>query len=941
MKTIQKILILSVCLLASFSGLKAQMVPDEELHRALELTPEVRKGKLPNGLTYFILKNAKPEKRMELRLAVNAGSTSEEENQRGLAHFVEHMAFNGTKHFKKNELVDYLESIGTKFGPHLNAYTSFDETVYMMQVPTDSVSQFNKSFQILEDWAHGLSFDSNEVNKERGVVIEEWRLGQGAFERMRNQYWPTIFKGSRYEQRLPIGDKGVLEKAPVERLKSFYKDWYRPELMAVVAVGDFDVDEVEKKIIEHFSGLKNPEKAKPLTKWEIVQSPNPEVGRAKDKEAPYTMIQIVYRHPIDSFKTEEDYRKMLIQRMLNMMLNARLEEKVNQPNAPFNYASSSYGKLVRYKNAYSSFAIVKDNGVLKGLEALANENERAIKFGFGPNELERAKKAYYRNLERQMNEMGKTESGRIIGRIVNYYLEGNPYLGPAKEMELYNKYINSIGPADFNDMIRYWITKDHYDCAIIIQTPDKPGINLPTDEQMSNAIKNANKREINPYDDMENNTPIIPKAPIAGTIKSESKDAATGIVEWKLSNGATVAYKKTDFKNDEIQFRAFSWGGASLYPVADDMNASVAADIMENSGIGNYTFADLNKFMKGKIASVRPTISETSEGMSGSASPQDMETMMQLIHLYFTAPRKDSSGFKSFMDQQKAFVENRNLDPESAYEDTIECVMSSYHPRRRPWSPALLREINQNRAFEIFKERFSDASDFTFMFVGNIQEDFFKQYVTTYIASLPSKGNKEKWEDVGIVKPKGKIKRTVKKGIEPKSSVTMTFTGDAKWSAKESMDLKVLLKLMNIKLRESLREENSGTYGVSCYGSISRIPTEQFGVTIKFGCAPDNIDQLTKAANKVIESVMENGCDEKNMVKVKETFRREREVSLKENSWWMNQISAHYTMNDPYANEKEFNEYFANLKSDDFKEAAKKYFSKENFAYFTWVPAEK
>ncbi len=916
----------------------AQELPEAELQRTLELFPNVRTGKLPNGLTYYIMQNKKPENRMELRLAVNAGSTSEDHEQEGLAHFVEHMAFNGTAHFKKNELVDYLESIGTKFGPHLNAYTSFDETVYMMQVPTDSAQQFNKSFQILEDWAHGLSFDSVEVNKERGVVIEEWRLGQGAFERMRNEYWPVLFKGSRYEQRLPIGKKEVLEKAPVAKLKSFYKDWYRPNLMAVIAVGDFNVDEVEQKIIAHFSKLVNPAKPRPLTNWVIAESPTVEIAKAKDKEAPYTMIQIIYKHPTEDVVTEADYRKQLMYRLYNNMISSRLEEIINKPDAPFNYAASYYGDFVRYKNAYASFAIVKENSIMRGLTALVDENEKVIKFGFSPGELERQKKQMLRDLERQQNEQDKTESSRIIPKIVSYYLEKQPFIGPAKELELYNKYIGSIRIDEFNQLARKWISKDGSNCTVIIQSPAKPGIKIPTDDEIRDMILTVGKRDIKPYDDTENNTPFIAKMPVPGKINAEKRDKETGVVEYTLSNGATVAFKQTEFKNDEVQLRALSWGGSSLYPLSDDVTASEASGIISNSGLGTYTNADLDKYLKGKIANVRPYISETSEGLYGSASPQDLETMMQMIYLYFTAPRKDTSGYKSYMDQQKAFVENRSLDPESAYDDTIEVTMSNYHPRRRPWTPALLKEVNHNRAYEIFKDRFSDASGFNFMFVGNIQEDIFKKLCTDYLAALPSTNKSETWQDIGITTPKGKIKKTVKKGTEPKSTVTMKFTGNATWTAKENMDMKVLLKLMSIRLREVLREENSGTYGVSCYGGLNRIPKQDFAVTIQFGCAPENIDRLTKAALKVIEEVQATGCDEKNLVKVKETFRREREVNLKENNWWMNTISQHYAMKDPYPSQKEFDAYFENLKSEDFTAAAKKYFDKENYAYFTWVP---
>lgn len=918
----------------------AQDLPSAELEQLIEISPDVKTGKLENGLTYYIIQNKKPENRMELRLAVNAGATSEEDDQQGLAHFVEHMAFNGTRNFKKNELVNYLESIGTKFGPHLNAYTSFDETVYMMQVPTDSLQQFNKAFLILEDWAHGITFDSNEVNKERGVVIEEWRLGQGAFERMRNEYWPMLFAGSRYGHRIPIGQKNILESAPPSRLKSFYKDWYRPELMAVIAVGDFDVDVVEQKIIAHFSKLTNPKKPKAITAWDVLETPNLQVASVKDKEAPYSIIQVIYKLPKTEFKTESDYRRIMMERIFNGMMASRLDEMMHKPDAPFNYAAIRYGELVRYKNSYSAFAIVNENNIMKGLTALIDESERVNRFGFSSGEFDRQVVQMQRQLEKQMNEADKTESARLAGKVVASYLKGQALMNVQKEFELFSKYIGTIHVEEVNQFCRDWVKEPAKNCLVIFETPDKPNIKIPEHSDIMDVVRDAAKRDLQPYQDFVSNTPLLKAPPAPGKIVAEKKDAVNGIIEWKLSNGVTVAFKKTDFKNDEIQMRAFSWGGASLYPLGDDASASEAASIIANSGVGPLNYNDLKKYMKGKIANVRPFITETSEGMMGNSSLQDIETMMQLVHLYFTAPRNDTAGFKSYMERQRAFIENRSLDPETAYEDTIEVTMSNYHPRRRPWTLGLLKEVKQKRAFELYTERFANAADFTFTFVGNADEPTLKNLVILYLASLPGNATKEKWEDVGVTTPKGKISKTVKRGMEAKSSVTMRFTGEAKFDPKESMHMKVLMKLMSIKLRESLREENSGTYGVSCYGALMRIPRQEFYVNVSFGCAPVNIDRLTKAALKVIDKVKEEGCNEQDLVKIKETFRREREVQLKDNNWWMNTINQYYAMNDAIPTQKEFDEYFNNLKSDDFKAAAKKYFAKDNYAYFTWIPAE-
>lgn len=904
----------------------------------LQLNPKVRTGKLANGLTYYILQNKKPENRMELRLAVNTGSTMEDDNQQGLAHLVEHMAFNGTKNFKKNELVDYLESIGTKFGPHLNAYTSFDETVYMMQVPTDSATQFDKAFLILEDWAGGLAFDPKEIDKERGVVIEEWRLGQGAQERMRNKYWPILFKGSRYEYRLPIGKKEILETAAHERLTTFYKDWYRPNNMAVIAVGDFDVDMVEAKIKKHFSQLTNPINERRVQAWEVPDQQTLDIAKVTDKEASYTMLEIVYKHPPQQTKTEADFRDNMVKQLYNGMMNARLQELMNGAKPPFNYAYTYYGDLVRTKNSYTSFAIVNDKGITTGLQTLVDENERVRRFGFTQTELDRYKKEMMRNMEKSYNERDKTESAQLVYPLVNHFLEGTPTVGIEKGLEYYKRFMDGINLVEVNAKAKEWITPNGKNCVVVIQAPEKESVVMPSDEAIKAMFATAETKALKAYEDKVLNIPLISKQPVAGKIVSEKKVEDGDYTELKLSNGATVVYKKTNFKNDEIQFRATSWGGASLYPEKDDISASMCGSIIEQSGIGAFDKSSLDKYMQGKIVQLYPYVSETQEGMSGRTTPQDLETFVQMLHLYFTNPRKDKNGYESIMQQYSGFIENQQLDPENAYNDTIEVTMASYHYRRRPFTLSVLKEADFNRAFTIFKERFSNAGDFTFYFVGNVTDEQMRQMATTYIASLPSTQKTETWKDVGVKTPKGKISKTVKRGVEPKSQVTFKYTGDATYSAKEEMYMQCLMKLMQIKLRETLREEKSGTYGVSCYGNIGRIPTQTYSVNIEFGCAPENVDSLTQAAYGVIAAIKQNGCDDKDLTKIKETFRRERETSLKENSYWMNKLIGKYTMNNGMPNQQEFDAFFASLSSEDFKRTAKTYLTDTNIGYFVLMP---
>jgi zinc protease len=900
--------------------------------------PSVRTGKLPNGMTYYIKKNTKPEKRAELRLAVNVGATMENDDQQGLAHFTEHMAFNGTKNFKKNELVDYLESAGVKFGAHLNAYTSFDETVYMLQLPTDSEKIFMKGFQVLEDWAHNLSFDPEEIEKERGVVISERRLGLGAFERMREKYWPIYFKDSRYAERLPIGKLDVLEKFKPETLKQFYYDWYRPELMAVIAIGDFDVDKIEKLIKEKFSAIPQKSNPRPLQSFPVPDNKELLIAKATDKEAPYTLVEILYKHPKEVAKTLSEYRKYILYDLFSGMLNKRLEELQKQANPPFLFSQSSISGLVRTKDGFTSFAVVNDKGIEKGIEALTTENERVKKFGFTKGELDREKKTLMRTKEKELKEKDKTESARLAGQFVSRFLENEPLPGIDYEYDFYKQNIAGISLEELNKVAKEWITDNGENTVVLVQAPEKESVVLPSDDKIRSIFKDLQTKNIKPYEDKVIDKPLMTVKPTPSKVVEEKQNKEMGITEWKLANGVRVFLKPTDFKNDEVSFNAFSYGGTSQYPDKDDVSASYAASIVKECGLGEFDKISLGKVLNGKIASVSPYIDELKEGMSGKASPQDIETLFQLIYLNFTQPRKDEVAFQAFMEQQKGFIENRSADPESAFEDTVEVTMSQYHFRHRPMTLNILKEINLDRAFEIYKDRFADASDFTFTFVGNLKPEEIKPLVETYLGGLPSINRKESWKDVGVATPKGVVAKTVKRGQEPKSNVMLIFTGPFQFNRKNRMDMQSFSKLLNIKLRESLREDKSGTYGVGAYGSPSHYPKEAYQFYIQFGCAPEKVDELLAAAIKEVDLIKQNGANEKDLQKVKETLLREREVYLKENSFWLNAISSNYQNNENILEILEFNKYVEALTSDDFKRLANQYFNMGNYAKFLLMP---
>jgi zinc protease len=903
--------------------------------------PSVKSGVLPNGLKYFIKKNAKPEKRCELRLAINAGSNLETDEQQGLAHFTEHMCFNGTKNFKKSALVDFLESAGVKFGAHLNAYTSFDETVYMLQLPTDKDDIFQKGFQVLEDWAHNVSFEDDEIEKERGVVISERRGRLGAGERMRQQWFPIAFGGSRYADRLPIGKLEVLQGFKHETLKAFYDKWYRPDLMAVCAVGDFDVDKVEMLIKEKFGSI--PSKTAPLEHktFDVPDHKGLQVALASDAEASNTRITIDYKHPLSKTNNQGDMRKGLVAELYNEMLGTRFNELIQKGGTPFTFAYSNFFNLVRTKNVFESSGVIKETGIIEGLKMLITENERAKKYGFTKGELERAKKEVMTQLERAYREKDKTESAQLIQTMVSSFLEEEPLTSTEFQYNFYKKYLEGITLEEVNVLSQKWISLNGENATVIVTAPKKEGLTLPTEDAIRHIFEEVASAKIDPPKEEVEVTQLMKTIPQAGKIVNETKNTALGLTEWTLSNGAKVVFKPTTFKNDEVIMNAYSPGGYAIYPVSDNSNGSMGAFGIAQSGLGDLDPVQFQRYMTGKVARISPYISELFEGMNGMYSPKDAETAFQVMNLFFTAPRKDEKMFKTFMQQQRNFLENMSKNPEAAFRDSVMIAMYNNHPRRQPIKAETLDKINPDRSYEIFKDRFSDAGDFTFFFVGNIDEKTFKPLIETYIASLPTKGRKETWKDPNVVPIATSLEKNIKRGIEPKSQVQLTYLGDYKYTRKDNFEMLALVKLLDIKLREKIREEKGGTYGVSVQPSLVKYPKERYQLTVSFGCAPEKVPELMDAAIKEVESVLKEGSDDKNLVKIKETFLRERETNLKENRFWMSYVSASYQNGQDVNDMAKYNEWVNALKGSEFKKMAKKYIKKGKLVKFTLKPDVK
>lgn len=915
-------------LLASL-GAAAQV----KLTDPLPIAPEIKIGKLSNGLTYYIRKNSRPEKKVELRLVVKAGSILEDDDQQGLAHFTEHMAFNGSKNFKKNDLVSFLQSIGVEFGADLNAYTSFDETVYILPIPLDKKENLDKGFLVLEDWASTVAFDNAEIDKERGVVLEESRLGKGANDRMNKVIYPKLFEGSKYAERLPIGKEDILKNFKYDVIKRFYKDWYRPDLMAVVVVGDLDPAEAEKMIKTHFEKLKNPAKPRPRTYYTIESRKTSEGLVVTDKEATNHILQILYSNKIAKPEVlVGDYRNQIVKGLFSAMLSQRMQELTQKPNPPYIFGGSNLGGFVHGYEVYSSFAVVSKAGAEPAISAVIQENERARRFGFTANELERTKKSMLRNIERSYNERDKSESKNYADEYIRNFLEQEPLPGIENEFSYYKQFLDGISLEEVNQLTAKLIPSNE-NKLVILQGPEKADFAIPTNADLLLIANNAEKIPVTAYEEKVIAASLLEKAPEGGKIIFSKENKELGYHELTLGNGVKVILKPTDFKNDQVVMTATRFGGQSLYPDKDMYNAQYAATVVQQMGVKDISPTDLRKMLAGKTVNASPRISNLNEGMSGQSGSADVEAMLQLTYLYFTQPRKDEALFNSFVTKQQAMYQNLMSNPQAVYQDSMQMIMYNKHPRG-PRVPKVedFNKINLDRALDIYKERFGNATGFTFILVGSFDVAKIKPLIATYLGSLPSSpASASSFKDLGIRPVKGVVKKEVKKGTEPKSFISMAFTGEAPYTDEASLKLQALIEVLNIKLIESLREELSGIYGGGMRGNLAKNPYNNYTINVSLPCGPENVDKLIKATMDEIQKIKDNGPAEADLTKVKETWTKQYQEDVKDNNYWLNKLQQSVEMGsnagDVLTVEKRINA----ITTKDVKEAANLYFNMKNY----------
>jgi zinc protease len=926
---------LSLALVLSCGLAKAAITLDA----AVPVGPQVKVGKLANGLTYYIHKNGRPAARAELRLVVKAGSIQEDDDQQGLAHFTEHMAFNGSANFKKNELISYLQSIGVKFGADLNAYTSFDETVYILPIPTDKQEYLDKSMLVLRDWAGGLTLADADIDGERGIILEEARRGKGAADRINRQLYPKLFNGSRYADRLPIGKEPILKSFKPDALRRFYADWYRPELMAVIVVGDIDPVQVEALIKTHFASLANPAKPRPRVKVDIPAFAATEALVVTDAEASANSIMI--RYPVQAARertTFRDYRRKMVENLFGNMMGARMQELAQQETPPFVGGGSGMGNLVRGYKTYMSSAILGKDGAVPAITALVQENEKARQFGFSAAELDRAKKNTLRNIERSFNERDKSESGPYAAEYIRNFLDQETIPGIENEFKYYGEFMPGITLDEINQFARENIP-NATNKLVVYTGSNKAGSTIPTGPDLLAAVGKSEQAVVTAHVDRVVASQLMERPAVPGRIAQESEDKPLGLTRLTLSNGIKVILKPTTFKNDQVLMNAVRHGGQSLFDDKDHLSAQFANGIVSTMGLSKFSPLELQSMLAGNSATMFSVLGMYNESINATAGSKDIETMLQLVHLRFGGARRDDKLFHSFYGKQQELAKNAMARPESVFQDALSLTMFNNHPRTpRVPRTETLDKISLDRSIEIYNARFGSAKDFTFVVVGSFDVATIKPLLATYLGTLPTGNIVTSYRDMGLNPVAGVIKKEVRKGTEPKSIVALNFSGKAPFSELEQRRLSTLTEVMNIKINEVLREKLALIYSGSMFGRIDRVPDDQYLIGVVLPCGPANVDKVIAALNAEIAAMQKDGPSEADLNKVKQKFRQTHQKSMQENGYWLGRLQSSVLFGTDPSSILQVEQQIDGLTVEAVRNAARLYFNPANVVQLVLNP---
>lgn len=880
-----------------------QAVAQQMQFPPLPVDKNVRIGQLDNGLTYYIRHNKLPENRAEFYIAQKVGSILEEPQQRGLAHFLEHMAFNGTKNFPGDDkglgVIPWCETVGIKFGTNLNAYTSIDETVYnISNAPIDRTGVLDSCLLILHDWSNYILLKDDEIDKERGVIREEWRSRNSGMLRVYTDLLPTIYQGDKYADCMPIGSIDVINNFPYKDIRDYYHKWYRPDLQGIVIVGDIDVDTVEAKLKAVFADVQKPVNPAERTYYPVTDNKEPIVAIGTDKEVDDPSIEIYFKQDAtpDSEKNNVGYlASQYMTSMISSMLNARLSELVQSANPPFTRASSYYSDffVAKTKEAFALSASSKADGIETALKTLLQETERARRFGFTESEYARARANYLQSLESAYNEREKTKHGSYVREYVQNFLNGEPIPGIEAEYAMMNQLAPNI-PLQAMNMIMQQLVPDSNQ-VVIIAGPAKEGLKYPTKEEVINLLKGMKDLDLQAYVDKVSDEPLMKEAPKGGKIISEKEGDIYGSTKLVLSNGVTVYVKKTDFKADEIRMKGTSLGGKSIFPDKDALNFAVMDNVIAVGGLGNFSQVDLTKVLAGKKVSVNAGLGATTENVFGTCSPKDFETMMQLTYLTFTAPRKDAEAFESFKNRMKAQLESAQANPLSSINDSLQKAMYNNHPRVVMMKPEMVDQIDYDRILEMYNDRFKDASDFTFYFVGNIDLETAKPLIAEYLGALPAINRKETFKDTKMSIRKGVYKNEYAKEQQtPTATIVFLYSGKAPYTLKNDILLSFATQVLDMVYTEEVREKEGGTYGVNCFGDLQKYPKEQLLLQIVFQTDPAKKDKLAGIVVDELKKLAAEGPSDVHLQKVKEYMLKKYADNQKENGYWMNNLNDYF-----------------------------------------------
>ncbi len=903
----------------------------QDLNTSLPVDLQVVKGTLPNGLTYYIRPNRKPEKKVELRLAVKAGSILEDPDQLGLAHFMEHMNFNGLQHFEKNELVSYLQSIGVEFGADLNAYTSFDETVYILPIPTDNAGNLEKGFQILEDWAHNALLTDKDIDEERNVVLEESRLGKGAEDRMMKRYLPKYVSGSLYAERLPIGKDEILKGFKPDAIRRYYKDWYRPDLQAVMVVGDIDTATAMKMIREHFGGLQNPPTERKRDYIKATARSKAEAMVVSDKEAITASLQILF--PLTDKKedlTLGDYRESIKRNLALAIINRRLRELAQSPKPPFPFASVGFEGWMHGTESFTASTTFSKDGVEKPLNALTAELIRARDFGFTASELERAKNDLMAGVSKMYNERKTTSSQEYVDEYLRNFLTGEAMPGVENEFNYHKSLVPGITLDEVSALPKKWMSS--MATFSLITAPQKPELKLPADAALLAMTQKGFSQKVSAPAESAAIASLLSKEPAAGKISSEQSEEGLGATTYTLSNGVKVTMKSTDFKSDEILLTGTKKGGMSLYGAADKSSAQYAVPAAAAMGFGNLTPPQIEQAMSGKVATVKMGIGELEYTVEGSSSVKDFESMLQLLYLRMTAPRRDEELFDAYRMKQKQQLQFLSASPQVAFLDTAFKVLYKKNPLAPSPvpRPSDFDALKLDRSQAIYKEGFGNAAGYHFYIVGNVQPDMALPLIEKYIGSLPAAGTAPAFKDNGVRPIDGSHKLDFRKGTEKQSLIISLYHGNAPYSEDFSLKTQAVAEVLNIKVIETLREKLGGIYSGGFQAEVSRDPYPHYQLLMYLPCGPENVDKLIAAANEEIEKLKAAPIDSKELDKVKNQWREKYRVEVKENKFWADKLESVLSWNKDKQHVLQYEKWIDSLTPADVQQTAKMLFDGKN-----------